>query len=313
MAENNPLKDSAPGAKLDNNKPSSKPLTDAINTRRKNDSEIKGHTQTDIERLQRIREIEQALARTTVDQLRNDAKVARTQAEILKAEKAISNTTVDQLRESEQKARSQLTEAEAKSYMADGGFFNRKWLLEDAEKQIVEAQRTGEPLYVLFLDLDNFKSYNSYYFYEGGNKVIELMHTLPSREEEVIARYAGDEFAQIIDKDIELENLHPLTMRYRASLEKNSRALIKDLPVDGNRDKELWPDDKKPENVTMSLGIAVWEGETAAELIEKASIAAKYSKDHGKDHTTFVKKNPNGDTQAPLIFQKVDETFARAA
>jgi hypothetical protein len=63
----------------------------------------------------------------------------------------------------------------------------------------------------------------------------------------------------------------------------------------------------------MSLGVAIWEGESAEDLIKKASVAAKYSKDHGKDHATYIRKNPENDPEQPFIFQRIDEQFALAA
>ena len=55
------------------------------------------------------------------------------------------------------------------------GLFNRSQLFERAYQEILRAQRSGEPLALLLLDLDQFKAVNERYGYTLGDTLLQAV------------------------------------------------------------------------------------------------------------------------------------------
>jgi diguanylate cyclase (GGDEF)-like protein len=78
---------------------------------------------------------------------------------------------------------------------------NRRSLAERWSAEAARADRSGEPITVLLVDLDKFKSINDTYGHECGDIVLvafaaTLARTL--RESDVACRLGGDEFAVLL-------------------------------------------------------------------------------------------------------------------
>ncbi len=81
------------------------------------------------------------------------------------------------------------------------GAFNRRYLMLRLREELARFARVGEPLSLVFFDLDHFKEINDAHGHDAGDAVLQsvaqlLMHQ--SREYTVIARYGGDEFAALL-------------------------------------------------------------------------------------------------------------------
>ncbi|MEI7429800.1 MAG: EAL domain-containing protein [Betaproteobacteria bacterium] len=78
---------------------------------------------------------------------------------------------------------------------------NRVLLADRLQQAIAQAERRGQPLAVVFLDLDGFKSINDQHGHETGD---QLLITLASgmkqsmREGDTLARLGGDEFVAVL-------------------------------------------------------------------------------------------------------------------
>ena len=82
------------------------------------------------------------------------------------------------------------------------GLPNRAAWNEALESAIVRARRSGEPIIVMFLDLDGFKLINDAHGHAAGDHVLRefaaaLLDTL--RTEDIVARLSGDEFVVLLD------------------------------------------------------------------------------------------------------------------
>jgi diguanylate cyclase (GGDEF)-like protein len=80
-------------------------------------------------------------------------------------------------------------------------FYNHRYLHERFGEEILRAQRSGRPLSVLMLDLDDFKLVNDTFGHLFGDQVLAwtaevIRATL--RASDVPARYGGDEFAILL-------------------------------------------------------------------------------------------------------------------
>lgn len=81
------------------------------------------------------------------------------------------------------------------------GLFNRRYFMAVLDQEFARAQRTGGPLSVLILDVDNFKGINDRFGHLEGDRVLcRLAGAIQTscRRADVVARWGGEEFAVIL-------------------------------------------------------------------------------------------------------------------
>lgn len=81
------------------------------------------------------------------------------------------------------------------------GVFNRRFLDEYLTMMVARAKRGRQPLSVLMVDLDGFKGFNDTYGHDKGDELLrEVALSLAGavREDNVVARYGGDEFVVVL-------------------------------------------------------------------------------------------------------------------
>jgi diguanylate cyclase (GGDEF)-like protein len=78
------------------------------------------------------------------------------------------------------------------------GLNNRGTFDETLQKEWQQANRTGRPLSLLFVDIDQFKAYNDYYGHQAGDEVLRAIAQCVAlcirRPADHVARYGGEEF-----------------------------------------------------------------------------------------------------------------------
>ncbi|GAA0858633.1 diguanylate cyclase domain-containing protein [Aliiglaciecola litoralis] len=79
---------------------------------------------------------------------------------------------------------------------------NRRKFDETLDLEWKRAARRGEPLSVLFFDIDEFKQYNDNYGHGMGDDCLKMignvLNNIPHRSADLVARYGGEEFVQIL-------------------------------------------------------------------------------------------------------------------
>jgi diguanylate cyclase (GGDEF)-like protein len=101
--------------------------------------------------------------------------------------------------------------------------YNRRALDCFIESDIAYAQRSGNELSVIMIDMDNFKEINDVYGHHGGDAVLKDICTLlPSlvRKSDYLARYGGEEFVLVLP-DTTLYNAVHLAEKLRRNIEKH--------------------------------------------------------------------------------------------
>jgi diguanylate cyclase (GGDEF)-like protein len=82
------------------------------------------------------------------------------------------------------------------------GLANRRQLDETLERECRRANRSQEPLSLLLLDLDHFKTFNDQYGHQAGDEclraVSDVVKTFGRRPGDVAARYGGEELAVLL-------------------------------------------------------------------------------------------------------------------
>ena len=81
------------------------------------------------------------------------------------------------------------------------GLFNHRYLQEHLVLEVERSLRTGIPLGMLMVDVDNFRLYNNRFGHQTGDEVLRRVARLIGehrRVNDVVARYGGEEFALLL-------------------------------------------------------------------------------------------------------------------
>jgi diguanylate cyclase (GGDEF)-like protein/PAS domain S-box-containing protein len=95
------------------------------------------------------------------------------------------------------------------------GLFNRRYLEETLERELIRAQRLGQHVSLVMGDLDHFKAINDTYGHLAGDEVLRTFAGLlkqHSRGSDMYCRYGGEEFIlvmpdMILEKAVERTDL----------------------------------------------------------------------------------------------------------
>ena len=163
------------------------------------------------------------------------------------------------------------------------GLANRRSFDDELALEWRRAARIGDPLALVLVDLDNFKSINDGRGHQAGDAVLRRVGAIldsGARSADLAARYGGEEFA-LLAPETDLLGATKLADRLRADLE----AATIELPGGG----EL--------SLTASFGVAV-KGtlERPEQLIAAADEALYEAKRNGKNRVVAADPAPEGAT-----------------
>src|SRR5881392_2845042 len=167
------------------------------------------------------------------------------------------------------------------------GLANRRSFDDELALEWRRAERVGDPLALVLVDLDNFKSINDELGHQAGDAVLRRVAAIldsGARNADLAARYGGEEFA-LLAPETDLLGATKLADRLRADLE----AATLQLP-DG---EEL--------SVTASFGVAVMGTlERPEQLIAAADEALYEAKRNGKNRVVAADPVPEDAAAAPV-------------
>jgi diguanylate cyclase (GGDEF)-like protein/PAS domain S-box-containing protein len=167
------------------------------------------------------------------------------------------------------------------------GLPNRISAEEHLELALARAERSGDGVAVLFIDLDNFKLVNDSFGHGAGDK---LLHAVADRmrcavrRTDIVARQGGDEFLLLLPdmkRDFDGDGML-LWPRVETVANNVRRALRTPFDVDG---VEVF--------VSASIGISVYpnDAEDATTLLKHADVAMYSAKERGRDGHAFYARD----------------------
>ena len=162
------------------------------------------------------------------------------------------------------------------------GLYNRRYMEQALERELLRAARNGRPVGVLMLDLDRFKDFNDRHGHEAGDQMLRVLGDYlitHVRAEDIACRYGGEEFVVILP-----EAAPDMARRRAEDLWEGMRAL------QVNHRGELL------RGCTASFGVASFpaDGASAAEVLRAADAAMYAAKREGRDRVAAAVKPPGG-------------------
>jgi len=151
--------------------------------------------------------------------------------------------------------------------------YNHRYFQEHLTRQIARVERSGELLFLVLIDIDNFKQLNDQHGHSTGDTVLrhvaQIMREL-TRDSDLLARYGGEEFALVPDRST-LEGVVRTAEKIRLAI---AQAPVRVPRAAGEPDRSI--------GVTVSIGVAIYDGDRAA-FFEAADRALYQAKASGKD------------------------------
>lgn len=155
------------------------------------------------------------------------------------------------------------------------GLHNRRYFKLMMEKVISISQKTGNPLVLILLDIDHFKKVNDNYGHHCGDEAIKYVSEIIKNTvnpSDTYVRYGGEEFAIILPNTNLIDG--QLVAEYIREAVENSQFIYQNTRI----------------HLTVSLGVAMFNGEKEAEFTKNADKALYQAKEDGRNQVAIYKK-----------------------
>ena len=134
------------------------------------------------------------------------------------------------------------------------GLANRRGWNEQLARELAQARRSGRPVSVALLDIDDFKGFNDSRGHQAGDRLLVAAAAAwqgQLREGDVLCRWGGDEFTALLP-DCSERTAHEIIARVTS---------------------------KTPESQSCAPGVVAWDGaETSDELVWRADAELRERK-----------------------------------
>ena len=157
------------------------------------------------------------------------------------------------------------------------GVFNRRYMEETLERELLRASRKHLSLGIIMLDVDHFKRFNDTYGHAAGDAILRELGSLllkHVRGEDIPSRYGGDEFI------IVLPDASRVVTRKRA-----------ELICEAAKQFHFQFEGQTLGTVKLSLGVVVFpeHGSTSAAILKAADDALYRAKWDGRSRVVIAK------------------------
>ena len=153
--------------------------------------------------------------------------------------------------------------------------YNKKTIMTAIEKDLSLSSRYNEASSIIFIDIDDFKTFNDMHGHLLGDKLLHDFVSIlkkNSRKMDTIGRFGGEEFVMLVPHATK-EKALVIANKLKSAIEKHR--------FTGKEDSTV--------GITFSAGIAAFpdDGKTSEELIKRADEAMYQSKKLGKNRITL--------------------------
>ncbi len=150
------------------------------------------------------------------------------------------------------------------------GLPNRQLLLDRLQQAVLNAERYGREVAVVFIDLDDFKLVNDSMGHSAGDEVLQAVAVRLQevvRGTDTVGRFGGDEFVIVLTEQVDEEGIAPVIARVKA-------ALIAPIDIAGIA-----------YTLTPSIGYCRYPeaGSDAEALLMRADVAMYQAKQQGRN------------------------------
>ena len=150
--------------------------------------------------------------------------------------------------------------------------YNRKFFDQHISMAITDAREKNEPMCLVMLDIDHFKTFNDTFGHQTGDQVLRLVGmTLKSniKGSDMACRYGGEEYALILP-DTDIAGAVAISDKIRQSIQ--AKELLKRST------------NEKLGRITASFGVArLSPGDTEISIVERADNALYVAKRNGRN------------------------------
>ncbi len=157
------------------------------------------------------------------------------------------------------------------------GLFNRQYLIEKFEEEIVRAKRYDRPLTAMLIDLDYFKVVNDTHGHLAGDAVlVSAVSSITGilRETDFAGRYGGEEFC-VVMPETDIQGAEELAERLRIAMEKTHHILP----------------DGSTLCITCSIGVTEVSSGSVKETIALADSALYIAKRSGRNRVQLKRRS----------------------
>ena len=150
--------------------------------------------------------------------------------------------------------------------------WGRKFFDRALEAAVEQAHQNNEPLSLLMIDIDHFKSFNDNYGHLTGDQVLRLVAMALKasiKGQDVTARYGGEEFAVILPNT---------ALRQALAVADNIRRAVMSKQLKKKSTGEMLG------RVTISAGVSIMQaGDDGHSLIDRADACLYAAKRNGRN------------------------------
>ena len=168
------------------------------------------------------------------------------------------------------------------------GVLNRKSFINELNQQIKFGEEHDRKLYIVFIDIDDFKLVNDTLGHHAGDYVLQELASRIKSElhvSDIIGRLGGDELGLIIRNDVE-------DSRIKSCLNAIHKRALQPYMIDGNE-----------VSATVSIGASAYPDDStiSEELLKRADIAMYQAKMNGKSQVVFYSDIDENEAKQALL------------
>lgn len=155
------------------------------------------------------------------------------------------------------------------------GIYNRRYFDTFIEQSISTFFRDKTPFQIIMFDIDHFKRINDTYGHPCGDYILKVLASLINneiRELDIFTRIGGEEFAIILPET---------NIKDGEKIARKIRKMIEEFPFHYHNISI---------QVTISIGLATYNGESLEELMDRVDSALYKAKTNGRNQVIMAER-----------------------